>query len=457
MSLKAHNTSSLPEQAASLELLPPEILLPIVTSLSGLDTLWDLLRASPHVWRIFNSHALAITEGILSGPNSILPPKIQELVRGVMLARSKALPFRNLDEFQIQFLRGATPLLQPKDAKFIALGPELLSATIAPVAVLRSVVATAHQISALSQACLASYLERLRDPSFRPLHAFDPKPRYTHGYGPNDDWVAAWDREFVGTPAKVVDAGQPSWVEEMRALRAMWIIQLVSEVHRLAEDKTDTIGWTNEDVEMLSHMDPVDLVDRPDGPPNKAEEVKSAMHYLATLGDATKDIYYRLPRPPPSSASVRWITALPKRKELIWSLWGYRRNGEIHPLRKGSPVPEDSTPIKYPILNDCHQWGQTEEALERESSAMSSFRSLTIGAANNSPIPGVKFDSFRPLGFAFWDKWRMHLLGLTFGIKGLNHPPEFYFFAWESILPPDEVASLKAELRKQGRTLYSNS
>ncbi|WAO97279.1 Hypothetical protein NCS54_01500100 [Fusarium falciforme] len=457
MSLKAQNISSLPKQALSLELLPTEILLPIVTSISGLDTLWDLLRASPQVWRLFHSHTLAITEGILSGPNSILPPKIQELIRGVILARSEALPFRNLVEFRVQFLHGVIPFFQPKRATFATLRPELLSATMVPVAVLRSIVATAHQISALSQACLASCLQRLRDPSFRPLHAFDPEPYYTHGYGPNGDWVAAWDRQFIGTPAKVVDAGQPTWVEEMRVLRAMWIIQLVGEVHRLARHKTDTVGWPAHDVEMLNHMDPADLVDRPDGPPNKAEEVRAAMHYLATLGDASIDVYYRLPRPPSYSGSTRWITALPKRKEIIWNVWGFRRNGETHPLRNGSPVPEDSTPIKRPMLNDHYRWGQTEEALQRESSGMSNFRSLAISAANDSPIPGVKFDSFRPLGFAFWDQWRMHLLGLTFGIAGINHSPEFYFFAWESILSPDEVTSLKAELRKQGRTFHSSS
>ncbi|KAJ4176272.1 hypothetical protein NW759_016881 [Fusarium solani] len=448
MSWNAQNT------AASLELLPPEILLPIVTSISGLDTLWNLLRASPHIWRLFNSHALTITEGILSGPNSILPPKIRELVRGVILARSKALPFRNLNEFQTQFLRGVVPFGEPKDAKFITLGPESLSDSIVPVAILRSVVATAYQISALSQACLASYLARLRD--VRPLHAFNPMPYYTHGYGPNDDWVAAWDREFVGIPAKVVDAGQPSWVEEMRVLRAIWVIQLVGEIKGLVEEKMDR-SWSKEDIDMLSQMNAADLVERPDSRISKAEEIRSAMDYLTMLGHAMKDGHYRLPRPPPPSESPRWITALPKRKDLVWTVWGYRRNGQTHRLKEGSPVPEDSTPVKRPLVNEGIRWGQTEEFLNRESSGMSNFRFLTIGAGNNSPIPGVKFDSFRRLGFAFWDTRRMHLLGLTHGIQKPVYTPEFYFFAWESILPPDEVANLKAELRKRGRTFYSDS
>lgn len=220
--------SSLPSQAASLELLPPEILLPIITSLPGLDTLWNLLRISPHVWRLFNDHALSIIEGILSGPNVILPSAIVEAIRAVILARLKALPFRNLREFQVRFLRRVFPVWKLACDKgkenFITLGPELLSTTASPVVVLRSVITITHQIFALSQACLTSYLERLRDPSFRPLHSLDPELRYTHGYGSDRKWVPASDLVFKGTSAKVVDAGQPIWVEEMRVVRALWTI-----------------------------------------------------------------------------------------------------------------------------------------------------------------------------------------------------------------------------------------
>ncbi|KAJ4177173.1 hypothetical protein NW767_015211 [Fusarium falciforme] len=216
-------------------------------------------------------------------------------------------------------------------------------------------------------------------------------------------------------------------------------------------------SWSKEDIDMLSQMNAADLVERPDSRISKAEEIRSAMDYLTMLGHAMKDGHYRLPRPPPPSESPRWITALPKRKDLVWTVWGYRRNGQTHRLKEGSPVPEDSTPVKRPLVNEGIRWGQTEEFLNRESSGMSNFRFLTIGAGNNSPIPGVKFDSFRRLGFAFWDTRRMHLLGLTHGIQKPVYTPEFYFFAWESILPPDEVANLKAELRKRGRTFYSDS
>ncbi|KAJ3528287.1 hypothetical protein NM208_g10274 [Fusarium decemcellulare] len=408
-------------QLASLELLPPEILLPIVTNLPGLDMLWNLMRASPQVWRVFDSHALAIVEGILSGPNSILAPSIRQLVRGVILARSGALPFRNLEEYHLRFMRGQAPWTR-RDQVFISLGPETLSNPNVSVTALRSTVATAYQLSALSQACLASALARLRDPSFKPMHALDPMPHYT-------------------------------WVEEMRALRAMWFIQLAGEVKHLVTDNTGTTGWLKQDAESLSKMGPLNLIENQNEEwiISRGEEVKSAMQYLKTLRDATKDMYYRLPRPPPASPSVRWETALPKLNERTTVIRGFRRDGRVHWIwERPYVLTKDEKPVYLPTDNDACRWGQTECSLKREAPGLERFRSVT--AWNHaSPIPGVKFDSLRPFGFAFWDKLRVHQLGLTDGLDWPYFEPEFYFFAWESIIPVEEVASLKAALREERR------
>lgn len=175
---------------ASIEALPPKILLPIVTSLPGLDTLWDLLRASPNVWRLFNKNGLSIIENILSSPKPILPPVVTEAVRAVILARPKALPFRNLHEFQHQFLLKlfpVFPMMNKTKDKFINIEPQVFPAAAPSVLVLRSTVATAYQISALSQACLSSYLERLRDLSFKPMHCLDPNLSYTSSYRSGDE------------------------------------------------------------------------------------------------------------------------------------------------------------------------------------------------------------------------------------------------------------------------------
>jgi len=423
-------------------------MLPIVTSLPGLDTLWNLMTASPNTWRLFNNYALTITEGILSGPNSILYGKIRELIRGVILVRAKTLPFKDLNEFQTRFLFGMVPNEQ-KDEEFMTLASGILSASTVPVDVFRSVVATACHLSALSQGCLASYLAPFRD--IRPLHVSDPRalhasspPSWTRGShvmcrrgNYNFQNTPVWDREAAGTPVKVVDAGQPSWREEMRALRAMWIIQLVGEIKGLAKE-----GWPEEDIDTLKQIDLVDLVERPDGM-IKAEEIRCAMEYLTTLGDAIQNNHHRLPTLDLDLKSHRWITAEKKPIKDPYIMVGHRHNGKLLVRGKGEPIPEGSTPVWAIYLRDDMKWHRGEPSLDKESCGISSWRSLST--SHNSPVYGVKFDSFRRLGFAFWERERLHLAGLADGIHKPFYKNDFYFFALKSILPADEVAAIKAD------------
>ncbi|KAF3066281.1 hypothetical protein CFAM422_009274 [Trichoderma lentiforme] len=452
-----------PHRPASLELLAPEILLQIVTQLPGLDTLWNLMRASPQTWRLFDQYALLITEGILSGPNSVLSSRMTELVRGVILLRSGVLPFRDMQDVQDGFmLRQLTWKVHPELR--VSISPELLATSSVPVTTLRSVVATAYHLSSLAQACLESCLARIRDPSFRPMHAFDPSPRYLGPYthnGQADDDAKPEDRIFVGTAVQVVDAGEPSWIEEMRALRAMWVIQFVGELQRLVGDRSGTIGWPEEDVKMLSNMDAVDLANKcTDMYP--AEEINTARLYLKARGDTTvNDMYYRLPRAPSATISARRTMTSPKPKEKALIVYGFRRDNQIHALTKGSPVPEDGEPM----LNRASTWGQTERDMASSSPGVSFFRRyLTAGKQIMvSPLNGVKFDSFRPMGLAFWDLWRMYLLGLMgsqsgeWTVNGKRYMPYFFYLAWESILPPEEVASVKAAMREKRRLSAQNT
>ncbi|XEV00946.1 hypothetical protein FSHL1_006233 [Fusarium sambucinum] len=435
---------------ASLENLPPEILLPVITNLPDLNSLWKLLQASPHVWRLFEdgSTSLAITEGILSGPQSTIPPKIRQLIRGVILVRSGTLPFENLAEFGSQFMKAMIPALIPDEATVKTLGPESLSHRSSP-AVLRSVVATSYHLSALSQSYLASCLERLRDPSFRPLHAHNPSPHYTHDYKDTEEYVPAWDREFFGTPFHVVDMGQPTWVEEMRVVRVMWIMQLVGEMQLLLDSKPN-IGWSKEDVSRLLDMGPVDLFHEPDSPVSDIEPIKSAMDYLATLRNPDKDHLYRLPAAPAPSLDNRWTTALPNYNEVFMEVKAYRLNGKFHWLRNRSQVPEGATPVEAPTVTEEKMWEQTAKAFDLRPYGVNLWHRLRDdGHSGGSPLPGVSFKSFRPLGLAFWDRKRLWLLGLASGVNGNRYHMEgFYFFVWESILPPEEVAAIKARARE---------
>ena len=203
-----------------LELLSPEILLNIITRLPNLGTLYNLLRASPRSWCLFNHEALNITEVVLSSAGSLLPSQIQELLRAVILARSSALPFHNLDDFILKFLRCNLPHIKHRNLPtFTTLGANSLALVAPSPAILRSVVATAQHISALTHACLNLYLSRVRDPTLAVEHCYGEGFHYTHGYGPNRKWVPPWDRELVGVAIEVRDAGPPSWIEEIRVMR----------------------------------------------------------------------------------------------------------------------------------------------------------------------------------------------------------------------------------------------
>ncbi|KAJ4139827.1 hypothetical protein NW768_001172 [Fusarium equiseti] len=435
------------DAAASLEAMPPEILLRIVMNLPGLDTLWNLMTVSPNTWRLFNNYALTITEGIISGPDSILYEKIRELVRGVILVRAKTLPFKDLKQFRTWLSKGVNPSIGQFSAEYMTPDTEILSASIMSPEVFRSVAATSCQISALSQGCLASYLASFR--SIRPLHALDPRP-YSPDHGPDSCRAPAWELDIGGKPHKVMDAGQPSWREEMRALRAMWIMQLVGEIKGLVKE-----GWSEEDINMLQHMNPADLVERP-GSVIKAEEIRSTMEYLKTLGDAIQNDHYRLPKPPLATKRHRWLTSeqkpdgsfIPRVSSLARPNCNQplSRRRAASKLTRGSGTTSMAPQVR--VLTDDMRWYMVEPRLNTESSGMSVWRILS--GSRNSPLYGIKFDSFRRLGFAFWDKKRLHLVSLASGIHEPHHQHYFYFFALESILPADEVANIKADIRVRG-------
>ncbi|UPL02391.1 hypothetical protein LCI18_013325 [Fusarium solani-melongenae] len=445
MSQQVTPGSGPPDEPASIERLPPELLLPIVSSLPDLDTLWNLMRASPHTFRFFHCHAIAAIEGILSGPKSILPPTVQELIRGVILARSNALPFKNLSDFQAHFMRRFLDLFPEEELELTPLGPGTLSVSNTTVAALLSVVATAYQVSALSQACLASCLERSR--ALQVLHPVDPKICYTDDFDHPDEMIRAFDRKYPLAPAKMADAGQPTWMEEMRAVRAIWTIQMVGEMRRLSANKAN-MSWPEEDIDSLNQMDLIDLL-RAYRSNYGGEEIKSAMEYLTTLGEMTNDVYHRLPRPAPASPVTRWTTALPIPEDTTLVVCGYVKDRMIHRLALGSPVPAGCRPMKVPKYSKDYSWGRTKTSLMFDSFGVDFFREFTRNGVSRaeSPIAGVRFDCLRPFGFAFWDRWRMHLLGLAPPVHIRNH--HFYYFAWESILPSEEVKNVKNELRDE--------
>jgi hypothetical protein len=302
---------SQPSHQLSLEALPTKLILRIMCELMDLDALFNLMRASPVASRIFGHYAHEIMEAVL--PMCSLKLEIQHLVRAVILARSSALPFNNLHDFKLLFQE--QPLYMNDGYRYPPLTLPSDSLNAASSDSIRSGLATACRISALTYTCLGFYLERLYDKSIcNPYHCGDREyPLHVFVCNTTHSWTRS-----VGKLVMADYDRPPSWVEEMRVARPLWMIQLIGEVQRLAEQNPNGLGWPLEDIEEAARMEPEGFViNRNRYFENMEEEAKTVCEYLQHLGGEVGESsqrpptdYYRLPRPPAIEART-WITKMP--------------------------------------------------------------------------------------------------------------------------------------------------
>ncbi|EGR44458.1 uncharacterized protein TRIREDRAFT_112267 [Trichoderma reesei QM6a] len=436
---------------ANIENIPDKILLQIITRLPGLETLWNLLAASPRCFRLFNSQPHTIIEQLFASPTSILPPKIQELVRAVILTRSGALLFKNLDEFKYRFIQHKVPVHRIKDKTNITLGPDTLTTHDIQPSVYLSAVATAHHISALAHACLSFYLPQIHNPDiFHPQHAQLPLPKYLpRGSNPPEgDTTPAWHQVFFGLPYDVVDAGPPSWVEEMRVVRALWVIQLVGGVRCLVLKDLNASGWSYDDINrtLPKYADAVPQ----DGTMNSgAEEIQTVLAYLEKLGITNKgEPFYQLPKLPLDAKPVNPVTPLPDPCEATWGGIGIIYDYG-HKTVKLRPPPSALQRASGPQLSKSSLRGQARSSLENESPAVTTLRHYTDGNSRYGlPITNARMDIYRPFGLALWDRWRLCLLGLLGEGRMDERDLDYYCFAWESLMDEEWVRHVRRVLRE---------
>ncbi|KAG8670341.1 hypothetical protein FPOAC2_09693 [Fusarium poae] len=385
MSFAIQDTTA-PTDLASLERFPPEILEIIVSSVSSLEALWDLLRASPNCWRVFAIRYASITETVLSGPHSTTPVSVSKLIRAVALVRARNFPFANLRGFRKDFLVHITRH-DIQNRYFLNAGPcTIFGPNSLPNSrdVITSVVATAYHISALAQSLLSSWLQRLERSSFTRFPP-DPEP------------IPEYEVEFLH------GMGQPTYIEEMRAVRALWIIQLVGEVKAMVRSRPNIVRWSNVDSSLLSRLNTVSILPyRGYGNSVEVEVYVMVKHLPACYKN---DTVFRLPQAPAPSQYNRWAT--------------------MHPRATMAQL-ED---------REC----RLDDA---------SYARFLI-ADRYSKI----FDLPPRLGFPFWDYSRMCSLGLT--SPTTCRYPGYFGWAPRPILPNSSTSTLNRSLKppsQQGGT-----
>ena len=374
VAMETPNTDNL----SALEQLPAELLLKVLCFTPDLSSLHSLLLASARVSRAFPQAARHVTDAVISAS---LPPLTQAAARAVVRIRVSAHECRCVDDVRALH-HEQTP-------------PPLPSA--AAPALLRRFVALAHQIHCLTHACLESYLERCTT-SLRPILPPDRRfPRALNGgpvLPPRED----------GTPYEIPAQEPPSWIEEHRVLRSMWLVQAVYELQRARLD--GRLVWTKAEMASLERLSAVDFRGlRCYG--CESEQLLTVVDFLGQLsGERTGStpIAFRMPQPPcAGQGSFHYICAL----ELQF---GFRQD----------------------------KWDQGRDRLHSNPLGFGFNRSIASGP--RSPLQCISFEPYRRYGFAIWDNKRLTSLGFFHGDKARAWlQPDDLYFIWRSILTDEEV------------------
>ncbi|GKT61841.1 hypothetical protein ColTof4_02529 [Colletotrichum tofieldiae] len=190
------------EPDAHLETLPTEVLLQILTQISDIHCLWNLLISSPAASRVFNQYSHDIFWASVF--DSIIPAQTQDVIRFILSLRAGAFRSTPLDQLVRKIRDREAGIVLGQSSELGYSLPNMDNTAKPSLSVLRSVVAVASQVHALSRLCIDHYLASL---------------------------AAATTERRLDTAPEWLANDQPSWVEEQRTIRAFWRIQLVLELN----------------------------------------------------------------------------------------------------------------------------------------------------------------------------------------------------------------------------------
>ncbi|KAK2018036.1 hypothetical protein LZ32DRAFT_599919 [Colletotrichum eremochloae] len=193
------------ESDARFEDLPTEILLQILTQINDIHCLWNLLISSPAAGRVFNQYCDDIFWP--SVRDGVIPPQTQDVIRCIVSLRSGAFRSTPLDQLASKIRDREAGIVLGQSSELGYNLPTMDTTAKPSLTVMRSILAVASQVHALSRLCISHYLATLS--------------------------AAKAGGRLDTAPEGLVD-GQPSWVEEQRTIRAFWRVQLVLELNLAA-------------------------------------------------------------------------------------------------------------------------------------------------------------------------------------------------------------------------------
>ncbi|GAM88201.1 hypothetical protein ANO11243_062320 [Dothideomycetidae sp. 11243] len=399
--------------AVGIDHLPTEIVLKLFALLSDLDDLYSLLHASPTFYRLFGDYAVEVLDQVLDKSQQIHESS-RQMLRTIAHIRTGDFPATSLSELQDQV---TTKVLMTKKDRDEQGGffPQRLPIASSP-SLVRSLLATARQITIQTTDCLAVHLDRFR--RLKPFVSTDPNQnRGSRSVQPV--FAMTTGRPHPGRALCAVrDIGSPTWGEEQRVYRAFWRVQLLNDL-RIAVNTGLITGWSDEEKFKLNELSPIDIYDFEDVAAslcalNAARGGQSYFGYVELVeGGAFLTVTDYLKTSPPALDPNHWKH---------WS----------RPWAAAAPKPMGLDP-----------WGVERQMLDRQ--LCNTIEDYRVAYEADASYQILSFTPYRRLGFSIWCYERLQ----SYGFTDKNANPDLV--AWVSVLGSEDRAVLEKGMRRSER------
>jgi hypothetical protein len=339
--------------------LPTEIVLCILhhtTDFVGLDS---LLCVSPWIRAVFQTSALQITEDILAGCPYTW--RLESLFRTSTLIRTPAFQCSTFHEFHKRTRDTPAFIKAWNDDQF------------SHSKTLRSMIRVAARVQRLSCAVISTMLNNLRLAG--ESSSVLPPGWEGHGLAPS------------------------SWIEDYRVYRAIWVLQVYSDLHRATTSETVEPNNSQESSWGGWSWDKPKVLDIPLYAPlgdirqTVREEVETVDQILQDLVTSTKI------HPPPLDLHLPFFPSLEMKEGVTHPLWPARQMPTIHGV--------DSWKRSQSSTCTAGIQRQVFQAIKRNSTLFESDpRELQDRVQFQDRVP------LRKLGIFLWDIWRLNAMGL---------------------------------------------
>ncbi|KAJ5407383.1 hypothetical protein N7465_008667 [Penicillium sp. CMV-2018d] len=362
--------------------IPSELLFSINAQAADWVGLESLLQVSPPIGELFagdtntaaDPEAIRLIESTLK-ENPIMCHELHRSFRMALKLRQPCLADTSLAEF---VARDHSSSLMDT--------PSSISS-----AVLKEMVIVAANIQRLACACLTTLLTRVRK----------VQPRCWKGIRE----PGLLEMQEGTEPYQPRDVGPPSWIEEYRVYRALWHLQLYSDLSiagaRLNWPQSDLENWRTESTDWYSV------------PPMMREELRTISECLETLYEVDPILRTTKSQVTSINDGIHLISQLPNASRLRckFDFWAPPSPPEI-------PDHEDGIPADV--------WGQGLVSIDWNRMA-GCFRACQIRTSTHPTRHQVcRIQDARPwrgLGMPIWDLWRLYCLGLWSAIYPFGRHP----------------------------------